>query len=178
MTISFWYLPLLGAGLAGFLISFYIHHKKASHSTMVCPLKANCDAVIYSDYAKFFGIPLELIGLAYYGLISVSYALFAFFPVLASPFLLFLLFALTTTAFAFSIYLTFLQAVTLKQWCTWCLFSATLCTMIFVSAIAGSTFGFIPLLASYKGLILALHLFGMALGLGGATIAGAEEVIK
>ena len=34
-------------------------------------------------------------------------------------------------AFAFSIYLTLLQAFVLKNWCTWCIISACICASIF-----------------------------------------------
>ncbi len=165
------YLLLIFTAFGGFLLSFYIRHKKRSHEKMVCPLKSDCDTVIYSPYSKFFGVPLELLGLLYYGLIAVGYALFLIFPTLATPLVVFGVLSATTAALLFSLYLTFIQAFTLKQWCTWCLMSAGFCVIIFATALSISELGFISLLAEHHNFIVILHIFGVALGLGGATIA-------
>lgn len=165
-----WHIILIFAAFGGFLLSFYIRHKKRSHEKMTCPLDSDCDAVIYSEYSRFFGIPVEILGLLYYGLVAVSYALFLVIPALASPLVVFSVLALTTAAFLFSLYLTFIQAFALKQWCAWCLMSAGLCTIIFATVLGVSEFGFVSLLGRYHELILIGHFLGVALGLGGATI--------
>ena len=167
---SIGYIILIFAALGGFLLAFYIFRKKQSREKMVCPFGSDCDTVIYSEYSKFFGIPIEILGLIYYGLIAVSYALFLAFPEFASPLVVFSVLALTAVAFLFSLYLTFIQAFVLKQWCTWCLASAGLCVIIFALAILISEFGFISLLAQYHESIVIFHLLGVMLGLGGATI--------
>ncbi len=161
---------LIFAAFGGFLLAFYIRHKKQSHEKMICPLDSDCDAVIYSEYSKFFGIPVEILGLFYYGLVATSYVLFLVFPTLALPLLVFSILALTTTAFLFSLYLTFIQAFALKQWCTWCLMSAGLCAVIFATALSISEISFIAFLGRYHEFIVTLHFLGVALGLGGATI--------
>jgi uncharacterized membrane protein len=161
---------LIFASFAGFLLAFYIHHKKKAQEKMVCPFNYDCDTVIYSEYSKFFGIPVEILGLFYYGLIAISYALFLVFPKISLPIFVFIVFVLTIAAFLFSLYLTFIQAFTLKQWCTWCLISAGICTLIFAIALSASQFGFVSLLERYHELILLGHFLGLALGFGGATI--------
>ena len=168
---SVWHIILIFAAFGGFLLAFYIRHKKQAHEKMVCPLDSDCDAVIYSEYSKFFGIPVEILGLFYYGLIAVSYALFLVFPVFASPLVVFSVFAFTTAAFLFSLYLTFIQAFALKQWCTWCLISAGFCAVVFATALGVSEFSFISLLAQHHDFIVIFHVLGVAIGLGGATIA-------
>src|SRR3990167_10876863 len=93
----------------GFLLSLYIRHKKNHQEThLVCPLKGDCKQVIYSEYSKFFGLPVEGLGLVYYGAVGVCYALvvllpseFAWLPIWFLP--------LTITASLFSLYLTFVQ---------------------------------------------------------------------
>lgn len=167
---SVWRIILIFAAFGGFLLAFYIRHKKSSHEKMICPLDSDCDAVIYSEYSRFFGIPVEILGLLYYGLVAVSYALFLVIPAFASPLVVFSVLAFTTTAFLFSLYLTFIQAFALKQWCAWCLMSAGLCAIIFATALGVSEFGFVSLLGRYHELILIGHFLGVALGLGGATI--------
>lgn len=165
------YTILIFAAFGGFLLAFYIRHKKRTHETLICPLNSSCDAVIYSDYSKFLGIPVEILGLLYYGLIAVSYALFLAVPALALPIAIFGALVLTAAAFMFSLYLTFIQAFAIKQWCTWCLISAGICTIIFATVLSASEFGFIALLAEHHEFIAILHLFGAALGIGGATIS-------
>lgn len=167
---NIWNSILIFTAFGGFLLAFYIRHKKQTHEKMVCPLDSDCDVVIYSEYSKFLGIPVEILGLFYYGAIAVGYALFLALPNLVSPFFAFAALVLTIAAFLFSLYLTFIQAFSLKQWCTWCLMSAGLCTVIFATALSISEFGFVLLLGRYHELIVLLHVLGVALGLGGATI--------
>ncbi|MDP3731164.1 MAG: vitamin K epoxide reductase family protein [bacterium] len=168
--MTFYYISILAA-LGGFFLAFYIHRKKTAHRPLVCPLKSNCDAVIHSRYSKFFGIPVELLGMFYYVLVAASYVIFLKFPELMPSVVVFGVLFMTSAAFVFSLYLTFIQAFVLKQWCTWCLMSAGLCTVIFVSVLSGSGFGPVSLLAEHKVIVMILHVFGVALGLGGATIS-------
>ncbi|MBI4276672.1 vitamin K epoxide reductase family protein [Candidatus Uhrbacteria bacterium] len=158
-------------GFAGFLLSFYIWHKKQAHEKMACPLHSNCDTVIHSAFARFFGIPVELLGMGYYGAIAVAYGAVLAAPSLAVPELRFLLMTLSTTAFLFSLYLTFIQLIPLRQWCTWCLTSAGLSTLIFAITVTTTELTITPLLVAYHRPIVMLHVFGVALGLGGATIS-------
>ena len=167
---SIWYIILIFAAFGGFLLAFYIRHKKGSHEKMTCPLNSDCDAVIYSEYSRFFGIPVEILGLLYYGLIMTSYMLFLVAPALALPLIEFGILALTTAAFLFTLYLTFIQAFALKQWCAWCLMSAGLCAVIFATALSISEISFIAFLGHYHEFIVIGHFLGVALGLGGATI--------
>ena len=165
------YILVVFVAFGGFLLAFYIRHKKKSNEKLVCPIGSDCNAVIHSEYSRFFGIPVELLGILYYGLTAISYGIFLSAPHLVSPMTLFLVLVSTTTALLFSLYLTFIQAFVLRQWCTWCLTSAGLCAIIFGSAIAGSQFEFLPLLAEYGGLIAVLHILGAGVGLGSATIS-------
>lgn len=162
-------LIIVGAAVAGAALATYIYHKKRWKETLVCPLKADCESVITSEFARFFGIPVEWLGIFYYGVIAVSYAATAAVPTLASPPVVLGLLVGTTAAFLFSLYLTFIQAFAIKQWCSWCLVSAGLCTLIFVMAASSSAWGLVPLLARNREVLAAMHLLGLALGLGGAT---------
>lgn len=171
MINNIWYVILIFAAFSGFLLAFYIRHKKSAAEKMVCPFYSDCDAVIYSEHSKFFGVPVEVLGLLYYGLAATSYALFLAFPPLASPSAVFTIFTLTATAFLFSLYLTFIQAFALRQWCVWCLMSAGFCAVIFATAFKVSEVNFSFLLAQHRDFIATLHSLGLALGVGGATIA-------
>ncbi len=119
-------------GTTGFLLSRHIWHSKRQSAPLVCPLNGKCENVIHSKFSKLFGIPLEIIGMLYYGLIAVFYLLYSFSPQTLPVYASYIIMGITVTAFVFSIYLTLLQAVVIRSWCTWCLFSAGLCTLIFL----------------------------------------------
>lgn len=168
---TFWHIIIIFAAFGGLLLTLYIRRKKQKQETMVCPFDSDCDAVIYSEYSKFFGIPIEILGLFYYGTIAAAYALFLAFPELAPSSLVFTVLTTTVAALLFSFYLIFLQAFAIKQWCTWCLASAGICVIIFASALAGSESRLFPLLFEYRDILGIIHLIGIAIGVGGATIA-------
>ena len=169
--MPYFYYGIILFSLGGFFIATYIRAKKESGDTLICPVGTTCDTVVHSSYSKFFGIPVELLGMGYYFLIALSYGALLVRPELATQNIIFSLFALTAIALLFSFYLTVIQAFTLRQWCTWCLISASFSVAIFILMIASAAYGFMDLLAGHKALLLGAHIFGVALGLGGATIA-------
>ena len=164
-------LVIVGTACAGFMLARYIRHKKQRGEQITCPLDADCGTVVHSEYARFFGIPVELLGMWYYGGIAVFYALVLLLPAVETPSALFAAFAFTTAAFLFSLYLTFIQAFALGEWCSWCLLSAGLSTLIFVASIVGVSIGFLPLLAEYAQVIGTAHFFAISLGVGSATLS-------
>lgn len=156
------------ASVGGLGVVAYIYYAKKFKKHLSCPVGSNCDVVVKSKYSRFLGIPLEYIGMFYYSVVALSYASLIFFPHLGTGVLLPLILMLTAAAFLFSLYLIFVQAFLLKQWCIWCLLSATLSTGIFIASFidvgaAGTFFGHIePIFLLFK------HL-GFVLGMGGAT---------
>ncbi len=135
------YVLIIFLAFGGFLIARYIrHHKKNVQEALICPLRVNCDTVIHSDYSKFLRMPVETLGMTYYGLLAMSYGLIIIFPVLGIPLIVSGLLFATICAFIFSIYLTLVQAFILKNWCTWCLISASICAAIFIIDALSSPF--------------------------------------
>jgi len=128
-------------GVLGFSLASYLYHCKHKRKPLVCPLRMSCDFVTTSKYSKFLGIPLEILGMIYYGAVAVIHVSMFFFPALASPTETILGLAVSTCAFFFSIYLTGIQAFVLKQWCTWCLSSAVLCALIFITTYVTAPIG-------------------------------------
>ncbi len=160
-------------GIIGVLLCFKIYKKKKETQPLVCMLGADCNLVLKSDFSRFFGIKLEIVGFIYYGLIALAYTLVAFIPLLQTPLVYFILFGVSFAAFLFSIYLVSIQAFALNSWCSWCLISAGLTATILISSILGvyvSGINFIPILVAIKHPLVILHLIGFALGVGGATI--------
>lgn len=154
---------------AGFILAAYLNHKKNRPEPMVCPLKGDCAAVIRSEFSNFFGIGVEKIGMVYYLIVALAYGSFLAVPNLFGTTAASLMVGLSMAAFLFSLYLTFIQLGFLKQICTWCLLSATLTTIIFLTAIVGSNFAFLQFLNEWQPLILVMQFVGLALGVGGAT---------
>ena len=115
----------------GFLIASYIRHKKIKKTPLVCPMRTNCDTVIHSDYSKILGIPVEILGIMYYAFVFTAHSIQIIHPELITPNFVILELSISAAAFLFSMYLTSIQAFVLKQWCTWCLISATFCLVIF-----------------------------------------------
>jgi len=116
----------------GFLVAGYIHATKKNAIPLVCPLEGSCDVVIHSDHSKIFGIPVELLGAAYYTLMTTVYFLFFLFPDSLPVWFPYALLIIGALAFLFSLYLTALQAFILRHWCTWCLLSASICAIMFL----------------------------------------------
>lgn len=163
------YLILFIIGIIGFSISFYINKKKRGKKKLVCPVGASCDTVINSDFSKFFGVPVEYIGMVYYGLVALFYGLSFFSLFSISSLITFVVFLITLLAFLFSAYLTFIQAAVLRNWCSWCLFSASLCTLIFILAVFALPGGLIDFLESTYDIIFSFHILALSLGVGGST---------
>lgn len=155
----------------GFSLAFYIYRNKKANKQISCPMDGRCDIVLHSDYSKFFGIPVEFLGVLYYAAVALSYIFFIAFPNSINPFSIFAVLALSFASVLFSAYLTFIQAFNIKQWCTWCLVSAFICAGIFAFSFAGSGFSFISLLVENRNVFLALHLFSVTIGVGSAVIS-------
>ena len=109
--------------IIGFTLATYIHFHKRTQTPLVCPIGHECDAVIHSDYSKFIGFPVEVLGMIYYAIIVAGYLMYPGQMTLQ---------ILSGAALGFSVYLVSIQLFVLRQWCTWCLFSAALCTAIFI----------------------------------------------
>ena len=77
---------------------------------------------------------------------------------------------------SFSLYLTFIQAFNLKQWCVWCLASAGLSSFIFLSNVFYINLGFLSIPAEIFEEVYEVLIAGrlLSLGLGfGSSVVGA-----
>ncbi len=169
MNISLSILSIVVA-LLGFSLSFYIWQSKKKNKPLICPLKSDCEAVVKSDFSKLFGIPLEILGLLYYATTAISYATFLYYPVWKTPLVTFSFLIVTTIAFLFSLYLTAVQAFAIRQWCVWCLTSATLCAVLFIITIFGNDLSFADMLTRYYDFLVAGITIGLTIGVGSTTV--------
>ena|SRR3989338_524816 len=161
---------LMALGWAGFALASYIFLKKWYQESLVCPLKAHCDPVIHSEFATFVGIPVEILGMFYYGSVAVFYGMLAIVPIVPGSTVSFLAVMFSTTAFLFSLYLTFIQAFAIRQWCSWCLVSAGISTTIFFATVWSLPQGTMAFLQDAHPAFAAIHAVATAVGLGAATM--------
>jgi uncharacterized membrane protein len=119
-------------GVCGFLIARHIRQHKISETPLVCPVGFDCHAVVHSDYSKFLGAPVEILGMVYYAFISTTYLSFVFLSNILPNALISPIVALSVTAFIFSVYLIGVQIFILKKGCSWCIVSTIITALIFV----------------------------------------------
>lgn len=161
-------LAISGAYIAGNVIK-----EKKKEGPMVCPIGFSCKEVVTSQFSKILGIDIAWLGFIYYSFSAILYGAVAMQIITVSGEFFVILWLISCTGFLFSLYLTFIQAFTIKQWCSWCLCSAVISILMFVLL---SIHGFAELeqvaqvLVDWRRPIIILHLLGFALGVGGATI--------
>lgn len=121
--------------LIGLLISTYLLlYKLNVMKTLLCGTGA-CESVQASPWADFIGVPVPAWGVAGYLLMMVL-AIAGLQPGFVNHRgLARLLVATAALAFAFSAYLTWVEAFLLQAWCRWCVASAIVSTLIFVAAL-------------------------------------------
>ncbi|MDP3727701.1 MAG: vitamin K epoxide reductase family protein [bacterium] len=158
-------LAAAGCGLAA-----YIAHKKAGRQKMVCYIGQDCDTVVHSEYSRFLGMPIEILGIFYYAAVAAAYLAFLAEPAAASLPALFFVLALSAAAFLFSLYLTFIQGFVLREWCEWCLTSAAICAAIFLLAFWSIPVGLFEFFTEVRTPILIFHGLAAAVGVGAATV--------
>ena len=135
------HLAVIALAIAGLVVAGTIHGHKQAKKPLICPMRSRCDLVTESPFSKFMGIHNEQLGMAYYALVALLYAATLAYPALFGAMTAVILFALPAVAFLFSVYLVLLQAFVIKEWCAWCLASATIATLIFFLAIAAMPAG-------------------------------------
>jgi uncharacterized membrane protein len=169
--MSLFLLIIILCALAGIVLAGFIRYaKKVPEKPFVCPLDLDCRPVITSRFSKFLGIDLALMGIMYYSLILVIYGMAVLVPNTLPDSFLFGGLILSAIGFLFSLYLTFIQGIVLKQWCSWCLGSAFLTLIIFVISTSTTPLDISALLLQFKTPIVILHAFSAAVGVGAVVM--------
>lgn len=125
-------LSIIISAFLGFLIAFYIHHKKSKQEPLVCIIGEDCNKVVTSKYSRFLGMRLELIGMIYYGLTALYYGVDEAFFQHNFPLINTVVAGTSILAFLLSLYLIVIQFVVLRDLCEWCIASGILSTLIFL----------------------------------------------
>lgn len=163
------YLGTIGA-IIGLVVSLYIYRQKRKKKALICPREGNCEKVVHSTHATTLGIPNELLGVTYYTIIGVIYAIVLVYPALLTAPVLWVLTMMTCFGALFSIYLIALQGLVIRAWCAWCLGSAFATGLLVVALFGHDMTDLFAVLHGQRLWWIIIHNIGFILGLGGATI--------
>ena len=117
--------------LLGFVLSLYLLWQKSQNKNVICPFRDQCNEVLNSQYSKVFGIPTMAIGVLYYMMMFAAFRYIHFDPWILQQVPVELFLSLSGIAVLFSFYQAAIQFFVLKKWCSWCLESTLLSTIIF-----------------------------------------------
>jgi uncharacterized membrane protein len=123
--------------LVGFFIALYLWlWHTGVIGELVCG-DAGCETVQLSEYARLFGVPVSLVGMAgYVALFTVSMVgLTDRWLDRREPTVL--LVALASIGVAYSAYLTYLEAAVIHAWCRYCVASAVVMVLVFAASLLG-----------------------------------------
>ena len=124
-------LSLSGLVLATYLSITYLSGEPASCGA------GGCGAVTTSEYARFLGVPVALLGVAGYAALLLGSLALLGIPD-PPPVLRWALAAVALLGFAFSVYLTSTQALLIGSYCVFCLTSAALMTALMLLTFAAA----------------------------------------
>ena len=117
-------LSLVGLALATYLSVTYL-----SGADLACGVDGGCGAVTTSEYSRFLGIPVALLGVAGYAALLLG-SLAALGVPQPPAVLRWGLAGIACIGFVFSAYLTATQAFLIDSYCIYCLTSASLMTAL------------------------------------------------
>ena len=118
--------------LLGLADALYLTVEHVTGQSVKCTIISGCSEVLSSPYAVVAGVPLAAVGAAaYFGVFSLA-TMAAFGYRVAAR----LLTALVVAMFLVSLWLIYLQAFVIRQFCQYCLFSAAV-TMVLLILVVG-----------------------------------------
>lgn len=133
-----WTLALLA--FVGMVDSGYVAINSVRRFIIPCGFAQGCDEVLNSPYARIGGISIAWGGLAFYICLAFSgiFSAFGFGQILR------LTLPVCVLAFAFTLYLLYLQAFVIHAFCDYCLLSASLVTISLILYLAAKPWKDVP----------------------------------
>ncbi|MDE1966752.1 MAG: vitamin K epoxide reductase family protein [Patescibacteria group bacterium] len=122
---------VLAVAIIGFADAGYLSIEHFKDVIPPCSITGGCEKVLTSQFAVILGIPVSLLGAAYY--FSICCGLFAFLESRNHEVLRVTL-LLTILGFLASLWFVFLQAFVIHSYCAYCLGSAATSTVLFILA--------------------------------------------
>ena len=129
MGLSVYIIIILVTTAIGIINTIYLTYCCITKKVVKClflPAQM-CFKVQYSKYSRTFGVPNPYLGLVMLLAILVFAVLFINS---ITPF--WVIFAIISAGFLFSLYFTFIQTYVLKAFCTWCVLSALVFAVLFI----------------------------------------------
>ncbi|HMP67205.1 MAG TPA: vitamin K epoxide reductase family protein [Candidatus Paceibacterota bacterium] len=123
---------IIALAIVGLADTSYLTTKHYSEASIVCNIFDKCDIVTSSKYNNIAGVPISMIGVIYYLSIIFLVNLYLF---LKKNLIIKIATSLSMIAFLFSVWLVYLQFFVLNAVCGYCMLSATVSTLIFVTII-------------------------------------------
>src|SRR5205809_7821705 len=118
---------LVGLAFVGMVDSAYVGLSGLQGFVVPCEISGGgCEQVLNSPYSHISGVPIAWIGFFFYGWVTAC----AILTVFGFPRWLKLSLGANVPAFAFTLYLLYVQAFVPKALCDYCLLSALLVTLI------------------------------------------------
>jgi uncharacterized membrane protein len=124
---------ILIVALIGFADAAYLTVEHYQNVVPPCSVSGGCEEVLTSRFATIYGVPISLVGAAYYFLILVG--AFSFLESRNTVFLKWAL-LLAIVGFIASLWFVYLQAFVIRSYCAYCLGSAMTSTILGAAAIA------------------------------------------
>jgi uncharacterized membrane protein len=112
-------LGLSGIGISSYLV--YVHYYELS---TVCLPGFECDTVLTSSYAQMWGIPIALLGLGMYLVITLLGFWLLFEKGESQDLISLAIYTLSLSGTLFTAYLFYLEIFVLHAFCTWCVASS------------------------------------------------------
>ncbi|NMC86010.1 MAG: vitamin K epoxide reductase family protein [Anaerolineaceae bacterium] len=123
------------ATIIGLLDSGYLSITKLTVSALYCtPGLGSCETVNNSIWSYLFGIPVAYLGFLTYVAILLL-MIFGKKIKIVAPYQEYLYFFITLVGILFSGYLTYIEVAVLHTYCQWCVLSAIMMTILFVTSV-------------------------------------------
>jgi uncharacterized membrane protein len=119
--------------LLGLADALYLTIEHVTGQSVRCTILAGCSAVLSSPYAVVAGIPLAAVGAAAYFTVFSLIVLTLFGYGIAGKLLL----PVVGAMFLVSLWLIYLQAFVIREFCQYCLLSALITTTLLVLVVLG-----------------------------------------
>lgn len=128
-------LPLIILSLLGISDATYLTYQKLQGTIPPCTPGFQCETVLDSPWANIGPVPLSALGLFFYSIVFI----FATLTLLEKKVVIGklknedILMTLAIIGGGVSLFLVFLMAVLIQAWCVYCLISAIICALIFIT---------------------------------------------
>ena len=115
--------------IVGLVVTFILVYHRKKQKTLVCPIGQHCNEVLESKYNSIFYFNNDTMGLLYY-LLVLAETIYLFF--ISSDFLIYMQIISGLTVM-FSLFLFYIQARVIKNYCFYCILSVIINILILLN---------------------------------------------